>query len=130
MIEKILLIFLVWGLGWGSGFLTKSYWDRKSQKRNQKKEDRNILIQAIDVLSDFMGEVESGKSKRSSFENFYELDKLRLMIQGKENKDLVDEIQNFVQENRGKDPLSYKPLRDKINSLKSKVKGRLEQKGR
>ena len=121
--EKILLLLI----GWGLGFFSKFIWDRKYQKRSQEKEDRNILVQVIEVLSDFMGVVESGKSKRTSIENFNELDKLRLMIQCKENEDLAGEIQSFIQENRKYDPLSYPALREKINLLKTKVEERLKK---
>jgi len=47
------------------------------------------------------------------------------MIQCEENRDLADEIQTFVQENRRYDAVSYKALRGKIESLKSKVLDRI-----
>jgi len=111
------------------GFLTRLFWDRKNQKRIKKKEDRNVLTQLMGELSGFMGIVESGKRERTSFEYFDELYKLSFKILCQENKDLVDEIQNFVQENRGQDPISHPPLREKINSLKSKVEETLKKGG-
>jgi hypothetical protein len=123
MIEKILILIL----GGVVGFLSKLYWDRINQKRKQESEDRNILVQVIKELSSFMAIVESGKREKTSFEHFDDLYKLSLMIQRKENKDLADGIQKFVQENRGKDPISYKPLRTEINSLKEIVIKRLKK---
>jgi len=125
MLEKIMFILISGAVGFFSGL----FWDRVTQKRNKKKNDRDALLKAIHFLSDIIRPLETGKSERSSFENYDELKKLSLVIQCKWNKDLAGEIQNFVQENRGHDPISYKPLRGKIDSLKLKIEERLMQEG-
>lgn len=133
--ETILILLL----GWGLGFLSNLYWEKRKQKRirenkkeeeekKQKKEDRNIFVQIVEVLSDLIAPVESGKGKNTSHENFNELEKLYSMIQCEEDRDLADEIQTFIKENRGYDAVSYKALRGKIRSLKSKVMERIKKK--
>lgn len=133
--ERILFLLL----GWGLGFLSNLYWEKRKQKRirenkkeeeekKQKKEDQNIFVQIVETLSDLIAPVESGKSKNTSQQNFNELEKLYSMIQCEENRDLANEIQTFVRENRRYDALSYKALRGKIESLKSKVMERIKRK--
>ena len=123
--EKILIGIIGAVVGGVITIFSKIIWDRKIQKRTQRQEDRNIFVQIVEVLSDLIAPVQSGKSKNTSHENFNELEKLYSMIQCEENRDLADEIQAFVQENRGYDAVSYKALRGKIESLKSKVLDRI-----
>ncbi|MBA7652367.1 hypothetical protein ES703_60197 [subsurface metagenome] len=123
MLEKIMFILISVAVGFFSGL----FWDRVTQKRNKKGNDRDALLKAIHFLSDIIRPIEAGKSERSSFENFDELKILSLVIQCKENKDLAGEIQKFVKENRGQEVISNHPLRNRINSLKEKIEERFKQ---
>jgi len=60
MFEKILFILASGAVGFFIGL----FWDRVTQKRNKKKNDRDSLLKAIHFLSDIIRPVETGRSER------------------------------------------------------------------
>ena len=111
------------------GFFTKFIWDRINQKRSQEREDHKTLIQVRNALSGFKAIRESNRRDKTSAEYLDELHGLSFEIQRKEDKDIAYEIEKFVQENKGSDPISHPPLHEKIILLKSKVDERLKNGG-
>ena len=63
MLEKIMFYLISAGVGFFSGL----FWDRVTQKRNKKKNDRDALLKALHFISDIIRPVEAGRSERSSF---------------------------------------------------------------
>lgn len=116
-------------LAWFLGILTKFIWDRINQKRIQKSKDHKALIQARNALSGFKAIYESNKRDKTSHEYFDELYGLTFEIRREENKDIVNKIEIFVKENKGTDPISHRPLREKIESLMMEVEKKLDMKG-
>jgi len=119
------LIYIVLGsiLAIFGGFLHLFYQSRKIQI----KEDKNALIQTLDVLDTLKRIPETGKSEKSSFECFDELHHFSLKIDCEEYKNIALEIQEFVKEYRGKDPMGDKGLRSKLEDLRSKTETELKE---
>ena len=126
MLEKIIFYLLSLIVAFFIGF----YWDRVTQKRNKRKNDRDALLRTLYILQDLMLPVDTGESERSPFKNYDELGRLGLVIKLKENEDLADEIPKFARENRGKNVIPNHGLRKSINSLKEKIEERLKKEGK
>ena len=106
------------------GFLHLLYQSRQARI----KEDKNVLIQSLDVFDSLKRIPETGKPEKSSFEHFDDLYHLSFKIQCPEYKIISTDIYNFVQENRGKDPMQDKGLREKISDLSKKIEDELRKK--
>ena len=106
------------------GFLHLLYQSRQARI----KEDKNALIQSLDVFDSLKRIPETGKSEKSSFEHFDDLYHLSFKIQCPEYKNISIDIHKFVQENRGKDPKEDKGLRKKISDLSKKIEDELRKK--
>ena len=111
------------------GFLIKIIWDRINQKSSQKRKDRKTLTQVRNALTGFKAIYESNKRDKTSAEYLDELHGLIFEIRRKKNRDIANEIEKFVQENKGRDPISSPALQGKIVSLKSKVEEKLKKGG-
>lgn len=119
--EKMFYIVLGSILATLGGFIHLWY----QRRQTQKKEDKNALIQSLDILDALKRMRETPKAEKYSFEYFDELNHLSFKLQCRENENIALDIRKFVKEYRGKDPKINEELHKKIDTLRSKIENRL-----